>query len=227
MKHLVLLHGAIGAASQLAPISKILSKHFHCHLFNFSGHGSEPIKENRFSIQQFSNELNAFIERKQLNNVYVFGYSMGGYVALYSAALGNNTIAGIYTLATKFNWDVESAKREAAMLNPEMLKVKLPEFAKTLEQRHHPVDWKIVLEETASMMQAMGEVPPLNNELFAKISIPVRLTIGDADKMVSVEETQLVHSKIKGSTFKIFSNTKHPIEQVDVKQVAEDVCSFF
>ena len=56
---LILLHGAIGAASQLNPLKDVLSGTFEVYSFNFEGHGGSP-SEHPFSIELFTENLHTF-----------------------------------------------------------------------------------------------------------------------------------------------------------------------
>ena len=82
MKQIILLHGAIGAHDQLVALANELKQQgFQPYSFSFSGHGQIPFQDN-FSIEQFALELEQFIAKNNLEQPAVFGYSMGGYVAL-------------------------------------------------------------------------------------------------------------------------------------------------
>ena len=112
MKPIILLHGAIGAKDQLEPLAKELSGNgFQTYSFNFSGHGQSPF-QNQFSISQFSNELLEFVVKTHLIRPAIFGYSMGGYVALYLASQKPDGLGKIITLGTKFVWSPEIAVKE-------------------------------------------------------------------------------------------------------------------
>src|SRR6266403_2658875 len=107
MKPILLLHGAIGAKDQLEPLAKELSALGHqTYSFNFSGHGQTPF-QNSFGIQQFADELLEFVVKSHLIRPLVFGYSMGGYVALYLASQKPGLFSEIITLGTKFEWSPE------------------------------------------------------------------------------------------------------------------------
>jgi pimeloyl-ACP methyl ester carboxylesterase len=82
MQHLILLHGALGHANQLHPLADLL-KTYHVHTLNFSGHGGTPMSNASFSIPLFAEEVRQYIRQNNLGNVAIFGYSMGGYVAMY------------------------------------------------------------------------------------------------------------------------------------------------
>ncbi|MFN8230133.1 MAG: alpha/beta fold hydrolase [Bacteroidia bacterium] len=136
MKNIILLHGAIGAADQLIPLENELTKqNFKVFKFSFSGHGNTPFN-NDFSIKQFAKELELFISENNLIQPAIFGYSMGGYVALYLVTQMPMLIGNIITLGTKFNWTEEIAKKEIQLLNPKTIIEKVPKFANALQQRH-------------------------------------------------------------------------------------------
>src|SRR5215203_1275354 len=119
MEALILLHGALGSRAQLAPLDRLLSNHFDVHALDFPGHGGTPLPPH-FSIPSLARSVQQYCEEKGLREVSVFGYSMGGYVALYLALQAPALVRRIITLATKFQWDVATAAREVKMLQPEL-----------------------------------------------------------------------------------------------------------
>ena len=225
MQDLLILHGAIGSKAQFLPLTKALKGKFNIHTLNFNGHGGEPT--GTFSIEQFAKEVLDYLDANGLAKISVFGYSMGGYVALYLEKMHPQRISGIFTLATKFLWTPEIAQREIKMLNAEKIAEKIPAFASELEKRHQPNDWKNVLQQTAAMMVSLGDSNPLELEDFKNIAIPVRLAIGDKDMMVTLEETIEIYRNLPNATFAVFPGTPHPIEKVNVQRLANEIELFF
>jgi pimeloyl-ACP methyl ester carboxylesterase len=140
-KPLILLHGAIGSSVQLQPLRESLHDIFDIHVLDFPGHGGKALPEH-FSIPYFASVVEAYVKENRLGPVHVFGYSMGGYVAAYLALRFPDVVDKIATLATKFLWTEEIAAKEIKMLQPDVISQKLPAFAKILEQRHQPQDWR-------------------------------------------------------------------------------------
>jgi pimeloyl-ACP methyl ester carboxylesterase len=214
MKPIIFLHGAIGAEDQLQPLCAYFSQHgYATHSFSFSGHGKMPFK-NQFGIEQFSTELLEFIQQHKLEQPHVFGYSMGGYVALYLAAQHPQLFGTVITFGTKFNWTKEIAAKEMKMLDPEVIKEKIPKFAATLEQRHG-AEWKHLLHRTSEMMIELGDNNLLAESAFKKITTPVMIGLGDKDNMVTVEETVAAYRQLSNASLFVLPNTKHPIEALD------------
>lgn len=227
MKNLLLLHGALGSKEQLNEFEKKLSNDFKIYKMNFSGHGGEKIFDAPFSIKLFSDELVEFINENNLQGIDIFGYSMGGYVALYTALNNPSLINKIFTTATKFDWNEETSKKEARMLNPEKIEEKIPAFAEQLKQRHSPEDWKTVINKTAEMMINLGKNPELKESDFEKIQNEVLISVGDRDNMVTVEETKSASEKIPNAKFLFLENTQHPIEKISVDLLAGEIRKFF
>lgn len=213
MKDLILLHGALGSAGLFSPLSEQLPD-FKVHLFNFSGHGKSPFSSQGFHIEAFADELEQFLGSEQLSQAEVFGYSMGGYVALYLESLQPSTFSKITTLGTKFDWQPETATREASRLDPEVILEKVPAFAATLEKRHGR-NWKDLVRATADMMLRLGQSPLLGQEQLSKIQIPVTVLLGDQDNMVSSEESEKAAQRLQNGHFHWLENTPHPLEKVN------------
>lgn len=226
MRALLLLHGAIGSKAQLEPLQDLLNAHFQVHAINFGGHGGAA-GPGIFSIERFAAEVLAYLDANGISKIDIFGYSMGGYVALYLAKIHPDRIGSIFTLATKFEWTPEIAQREIRMLNAEKIAEKIPAFASELERRHQPNDWKTVLKLTADMMVGLGNHNPLALEDFKDIQNRTRIAIGDKDQMVTLEETIAVYRSLPHATFCVFPDTQHPIEKINVANLAGALGNFF
>ncbi|MEO0403965.1 MAG: alpha/beta hydrolase, partial [Bacteroidota bacterium] len=120
MKNVLLLHGALGSKEQLEGIAKELSGKFKVHSINFGGHGGYAT-DHPFSIDFFTDEVFQYLEKYKLEQVSIFGYSMGGYVALNLASKQPKKVERIVTYGTKFNWSTETSAKEVKMLNPHMI----------------------------------------------------------------------------------------------------------
>ena len=226
MQQILLLHGAIGNADQLSRLQEELTDLLSVHRLNFSGHGGSPNAAESFSIKLFASEVIAFLDKKGINSISIFGYSMGGYVAMYLAKYHPERIHKIITLGTKFNWDETIAATETKMLNAEKIEAKLPDFAVALQKRHTPNNWKIVLEKTAAMLVEMGNDNPLKPDDYPAIQHPVLLMLGDRDKMVSLDETVEVYKNLPLAQLAILPNTPHPIQMVNQARLAYEIKCF-
>ena len=217
---ILLLHGALGSKDQFASLIEKLKDEFDVHTFNFSGHGGIPFSKD-FSIDAFVEETIGFMNAHGLESTNVFGYSMGGYVALKTALLYPLRLKKIITLGTKFNWTPETAAKETARLIPEAIEEKVPKFAEALQKRHHPQDWKKLMNNTTAMMMALGTSDAIRDEDFLKIQNEVLICVGSEDNMVTKEESAATAGYLPNGQLQIIDGFKHPIETVDVNKLAE------
>lgn len=214
MKKLILLHGALGHSDMFAPYEEWLSAHFEVHKILFEGHGDSPMPAGAPSIAYYTQQLHQYIQQQQLEQVHVFGYSMGGYIALWYSLQHPGVIQSLITLGTKLNWTEEGALKESRLLIPETLKVKVPAYAAQLAGMHGSDKWAQLVEGTAQLMLDLGKSPLLPEAVLQTIAIPVQLMVGDKDKMTGVAETCAAASAIPQSRLAILPATPHPFEQV-------------
>lgn len=224
---LLVLHGALGSEDQLEPLKKVLENSFEVYTLNFRGHGGRDFGQGAFSINGFTEDVLDYLKAHNLDDVSIFGYSMGGYVALNLAKKEPSRVKKIFTLATKFAWSIEGASKEVKMLNPDVIEEKVPAFATTLQERHAPLDWKLHLKKTAEMMLDLGGGAGLSTKDFSAITNKVLITVGSKDRMVSQEESEGVANLLPNGSFELLEGFKHPIEQVDLGLLAEKVKLFF
>jgi pimeloyl-ACP methyl ester carboxylesterase len=217
MNPVLLLHGALGSQSQLDPLKKLLeARGIEVHSLNFSGHSGNPFRDT-FGIAAFAEDVFHFLQSNKISSVDIFGYSMGGYVAIWLTHIHPELIGKIVTLGTKFDWSPESAAKEIKKLNPDKILEKIPAFARILEHRHSPNDWKELLHKTSSMMTDLGNNPLLTKEILQSITHPVTVLLGDADDMADRTFSEEVASLLPNGNFHLLENTPHPIEKTDVE----------
>lgn len=225
-KHIILLHGALGSSKQLEPLADILSSDYIIHNFDLPAHGLLANQRNVLSMYSFVNYVRNYILKNNLVKSYVFGFSMGGFVAL-TLQSQSNLFSKIMTLNTKLEWTIEIAEREQKMFDPNLILEKVPKYADYLKKIHGAENWVNLLEKHRNMMFDIAQANPLSDNAVSKIDIPVLLTKGDSDKMVTTEETKLLADKLKYSSFVEFENTEHPIEKIDIDMLSSKMKEFF
>lgn len=222
---LLMLHGALGTKDFCLPLLPYLTQHFQVIHFDFKGHGEDNWAGENLSIELFAAQIQAFLQTNEIEKPFVFGYSMGGYTAMYLEKKYPNTFAGIITFGTIYNWTPENAKRQVAQMNWEKIQQKVPHFAQVMRQIHGEKVGNL-FSVLGNMLLGMGENPLLTSEDFTKIDIPVWVGVGDKDNNVSIDETLDVYRKLaKGSLF-VLPNTPHAFEKVDIEAISNIIIQF-
>lgn len=223
---LILLHGALGSAEQFGPLRAALPHDRPVFALNLPGHGGSPL-DHPFRMGIFARALSDFLDDAHLKTADVFGYSMGGYAALWLARNQPGKLRRIATLGTKFNWTPETAEREQALLNPATMMEKIPLFVDTLVHRHAPALWQEVVRRTSDLIHTLGHGERLEAKDLAAIDIPVLIGQGSLDKTVTPEESQEAARQLPQGRLQVFSGFKHPLESADPQVLAIALTDFF
>jgi len=219
---IALVHGGLGSAKQLQPLRHAVRAAYPAHavrVYELPGHGHTPLADDaHFSIAHFANTLGDDITNDAADagdKPVLFGYSMGGYIGMLLELLRPNSVSGIITLGTKFEWNAEVAEVAARRMNAGSIRHKVPAFAAALEVRHaHAGGWLKVLERSASVLRALGREPLVNNADLARLQLPVELLVGSRDDTVSYDETARIAALLPEGRATLLHDLPHPLERV-------------
>jgi len=224
---LILLHGALGDASQLAPLSARLGDGRRVTCFEFEGHGATPLRDRPLRIESLAASVLEAMDRADQTRVDFFGYSMGGYVALHLAATAPERVRRVATLATKLAWTPVVAARESALLNAATIRAKVPKFAAALETRHTAAGWENLLAQTADLLRDLGDRPRITDDVLASIPHPVRISVGDIDSTVTIDECAAAVGQLQNGQLEVHPETPHPFEKAPLDTIASSLDEFF
>ncbi len=219
---ILFLHGALGTSEDMRALRDLIEQKGHKTLaFNFSGHGISSAWPAEFRIDLFARDLDHFLKEHALKKITIFGYSMGGYVALYHKAhFEDSPIDQIFTYGTKFNWSAATVARELPMLAPDHLSEKFPQYAEVLKKKHGD-RWKALLLSTAHMMQNLEKLDGLTRDDVSSIEIPVSLILGEQDRMVTQEETKTFGSWLHHHRIQVIGHSKHELEKANLTELSQ------
>lgn len=210
------LHGALGSATQFNPLLQHLSGIAH----HFPGHGPNPI-DAPYSMAGFAKSVLEAMDEQGIQQTEIFGYSMGGYVALYLAAHHPERVSRVITLGTKLDWSPDVAAGMNRMFDPEKIAAKVPQFAEKLAAEH--ADWQGVCRATATFLDVLGHGGGLSDTEFSSIQCPVTIGWGDQDNVVTEVESRRVAGLIPKGEMVVLPGVKHPLEQVATEALVQYV----
>ena len=210
---IIFLHGALGSATQFDALRALFPKEAPIHALNFPGHGPNK-PDTPFSTELFSAAVVKYLDDNNIRAANIFGYSMGGYVALQLAAEYPDRVLQVVTLGTKLDWTPEVAMGMNRMFDPEKIEAKVPQFAQTLAAQH--ADWKGLCRYTTAFLHDLGNGLGMKEPSFQKINCRVTIGWGTEDNVVSAAESQKVAALIPNGKFVELFGVKHQLELVDI-----------
>lgn len=217
----LVIHGGGGGAATIGPLIEALRPYADVRAPNLLGHAGRPIPE-RFSIADWAADLVAYLDREGLDRVFVTGYSIGAYIALYLARHYPGRVRGACALAGKFIVDARTVSHwthlasEARLLRP-------GGRASILEKLHAPHDWRVLMSRLVDFVVDLGANPPLTEADLKAITVPVILISSNRDPIVTWDETAATGKLIPGAELVMFYGFAHPISSVPVASVAKAI----
>jgi pimeloyl-ACP methyl ester carboxylesterase len=225
-KPLILLHGALSSKSQFDGLVPLLHSEAKLAL-DFPGHGSCALeREEDFSVEGFARSVISTMDQQGIQQADVLGYSMGGYIAIYLCINYPERFNKIITLATKYHWSPEIATSETGKLNPQVLLEKASAFVEQLKELHPATPWETLLERTASFMHQLGRNDYLAVLHLSNIPHQVLVSLGDRDKMVTLDETVKAFKAFPHGQLAVLPDTSHPLERMNLLRLAQLVNPF-
>lgn len=96
---LVFLHGAWIDGSQWLPVIEHLSQDYHCFALDLLGFGDSEKPKLHYSIQLQVECLLEYLDALHIPQVYLIGYSLGGWIAASYALKHLDRVSGLVVLA--------------------------------------------------------------------------------------------------------------------------------
>ncbi len=223
---LLLLHGALGAGAQFNDLIDVIGGLYDVHTLDLEGHGTSPLRDRPLRFEHFAENVIDYLDAHDLAAVAIFGHSMGGHLGLYLARFFPERVVAVFTLGTKFTWTPAIAEKEAALMVPQKIAQKVPQFARLLQSRHTAAGWESLLAGMREMQAFIGQHNCLPDADLQAISQRVRIGLGDRDRTSSIEETVRVYRLFAKGELQIFPNTPHPLEKVSLRHLADALRDF-
>ncbi len=222
---LVLLPGALQASASLAPLASALAPFAAVLPLDLPGHGGRPIPDV-LRPREMAEAVVAELDQRNVRRAHVFGYSLGGYVGLLLADAYPDLVAGVFAHATKLAWTPEVAAREVRGLDVDRMVEKAPTFVTALEQAHAPQDWRLLTRRVADLLTGLGENPEVTDSVLRALKVPVQLSLGDHDRMVTLEEAVGAYRALAQGRLLVLPGVTHPLETTVQTRLASEVRAF-
>lgn len=216
LPHLTLLHGARANTSQLAPLGGALDSHCTPFVPDLIGHGGRPIPDV-FSIEALADDVLAQLDREGINATYLFGYSIGGYIALHLARHHPERVLGVITLATKIVFDPPTVDFWTHLSSVERIRDTQRD---EMDRRHPGQNWDRQVSGLADMYRALGRRAPLSDHDFTRIHTPALIISASNDQLVPWPEALHLANLIPGAHGFTFAGKAHPLNMIPVEFLA-------
>ncbi len=177
----ILLHGGLGVIDMYAPILPALADNRQVVGVELQAHGHTADVDRPLSFEQMADDVAALIRRLGLERADLFGYSLGGGVALQATIRHPEVVRKLVVVSTPYRGDGWYPEVRAGMraINAEIAKtwVGSPMHQAYANVAPHPEDWPTLVAKTGQLVSQDYDW----SAGVAAINAPTLLVVGDAD----------------------------------------------
>lgn len=215
---LVLLHG-LGARWQVfQPLMLRLGDGFEQYAPDLRGHGNSARAPGRYNIRDFAADAARFIVATGRAPVSLYGHSLGGWIALLTAAEYPDLVSALIVADSAIY--PENLDPDLVVSYLADLPIALRSLAKSLDQ----LDPEVMTGFRDGRMLS-GYQP---DELLPRISCPVLLIQGDPSRGALMSETDVKCAMrlLPGARHIFMPGIGHALHAEDAGKVADEIRSF-
>jgi len=214
---LILLHGGTGSSQMWQPHIHLLSSHFRVITPDSRGHGRTNNPAGECNYRLMADDVAAFVEALNLQNPLIFGYSLGGHVALDIGMHHPNLAKALVVGAATYKFSeayISSLKDVFGFEKPGVVDYKriqrsTPDLIDFWQSVHtwsdDPDYWQTLLRQMSTFWMTQYYAV----EDLQKISVPTLILMGDRDGLVPIEEALELYQLIKNAELAILPNVSH------------------
>lgn len=201
---LILLHGNGDSHAFFAGQIPYLSRRFTVYALDTRGHGQSPKGKKPFTLSQFADDLNDFLDEQGIDRAHLLGASDGANIAML--------------FALRYPNRVRSLVLNSGNLDPDGL---VPGFLQEIRSIYETVKTPRTLE--TGLLELMLFEPHIDPKELNGINVPTLVIAGD-DDLILPEHTRLIADSIPNAKL-VFLRGTHSVAQEqpdDFNEALED-----
>ncbi|MDT0632578.1 alpha/beta fold hydrolase [Rubrivirga sp. S365] len=223
---LVVLHGALGSTElETDRLVRVWERTFHVHALDFAGHGRSAATppDGPPTWETYTADAVALLDSLD-RPARVFGFSMGGAVAL-AAALARPALVGRLAVhGANVQWNQAEVEAMVGPMAPERMAEATPFWARRLEETHG-AGWRGLVADLVAFTRGLPDAW-LEDADLARIACPTLVSAGDRDRYFDVRHAVGLWRAVPDARLQILPGLDHPIQGVDVPTFAGGVADF-
>ena len=200
---LILLHGYTLSSRMWTSFIANFQEDYEIYLIDLTGHGKSDRFTEDLSIQSVAKDLEALLQKLQLDSVQAVGFSYGGDVLFQLAIINPTIVTSMITIGAVGTWDVHNHPNYLA--------------AFTFENKDN-FPWMNAYHSNETQVRALFEqfknyTVRVSDAELKSIQTEVMLLFGDDDEGIQLEEAFRARQHLPNSDLWILPNQSHSVHE--------------
>lgn len=233
---LIFLHGLSDSWFSFSTVLEHLSPKYHVYMPDIRGHGNSSQPESSYALEDFADDVIAFVEALALQNITLIGHSLGSFVAQYAASMMPDKVARLVLIgsATKpFTEDMVEFQTLFSTFEDPVPEEALREFQTSTLYGAVSADFlnRVISESAKLRAHVWRETSQLltgDGALFRldKLVMPTLIVWGDQDTIWSRSEQDALVAHLPDAELRVYPQTGHALHWEQPEQFARDLIAF-
>lgn len=207
-KTILVLHGWGQSLENWRIVAEKLAKEYKVFLLDLPGFGGSSIPIVTFGIQEYSEFIDKFVKKMNLNNFMLIGHSLGGKIAIKNS-VGNSKIKWLFLISPS-GIDSKSYLTKIKIIFIKIAKIFLFWIPGSMKNKYLNIFASPDYISAGSMRKIFKKVVDEKVVLDAKdILVPTFIIWGENDKEIDIKNSKILKDLIKGSTLRILWGIGH------------------
>jgi non-heme chloroperoxidase len=235
---IVFLHAYTDSWFSFSRVLSLLSTEYHAFAFDERGHGDSDKPECCYTVDDFTADVDAFMEAVGIEEATLVGDSSGGMIAQrvalsYPRRVSRLVLMGSPTTLLNNEAVIEKGKEMLALEDPIP-----PEFVRGfhLSTIHHPVPEALLATALSETLKVPARVwrdyyegvllTVDDTARLGEINAPTLILWGERDAILGREEQERRAAAIPDATLKVYPDTGHAVAWERPEWVVRDLEAF-
>lgn len=221
-KSIILVHGLSDNLEYWEPLVQTLKDKYHIIRYDLRGHGKSPLGNDKITINTYVNDLNNLINKLNITQTALIGFSLGGAVALEYTCKYPEKVTSLILMSSfpkctqNFEKTCNELKEAVKKGFEEFFDIILPKVLcpeVIIENQHELETIKEYATKNANTKGIEKAIDAMLNfditEDISEINKSTLIICGKYDNLTEVSLQKIMHEKIENSELIILDNLKH------------------
>lgn len=224
---LLVLHGAAGSTLfETAPLVRRLEPSLHVVGLDLSGHGSSSFpSDDTLSLDVFAEDAHSALEALDLSSAHVFGFSLGGGVALHLAQKHPDRVDRLALLQTTVQWNDALAEQMKQRLDLDALHERAPQRAEQLRSLHDRPDH--LFRHLRAFVDRLPDTSESLWRTLPDLSAPTLVASVDCDPLFGPDVAHALSQHLPNARLAILPGEHHSLTDVPLSLLTPLLRSHF
>lgn len=221
-KTIVFIHGLSDTLHYWDTLANILNDNYRILRFDLRGHGKSQLGKDDITIETYADDLNNILDKLDINEVNLVGFSIGGSIALDFTLKYPGKVSSLVMMSSfsKCN-DIQREifyKLKYALKNSfiEFFDLILPIiYCPDFISRYHD-EFEVIKKYASEITDCSGFIKVIDaglpfdeNERLNEVNVPSLILAGRYDEICTLSTQRILEENLSNSKLVIFDNVKH------------------